>query len=156
MWMKERCRTWSDRVFRANMWQDEDWIENLRMSRATFLYICDRLRPYIQRQDRRMRRALPVEDRVALTLWKLATPGEFRTLNHLFGLGRSTICTIVHDTCQAICEVLLASYLKFPSGDRLTDVVNGYDDVWDVPQCAGCIDGMHVPIKAPTEHPADY
>ena len=50
-----------------------DWIENFRMRKETFLYICDQLKPAIARQDTQFRR-------VAITIWCLATPSEYQTM----------------------------------------------------------------------------
>ena len=72
------------------------------MKRETFNYLCDKLRPFITRQNTRFRRAISVEQRLAITLWCLATPCEYRTVSHLFGVARSTVCEIVQDTCRAI------------------------------------------------------
>ena len=47
--------------------------ENFRMSNATFLYLCNELRSPIEKSDTIMRKAIPVEQRVALTLWFLST-----------------------------------------------------------------------------------
>ena len=72
------------------------------MNRETFVYICGQLRSRIQRVNTRMRQAISVEKRLAVTLWCLATPAEYRTIGHLFGIARSTVCRIVHETCKAI------------------------------------------------------
>lgn len=80
---------------------DYDWVQNFRMSKVTFQYLCTELRPVIQRKDTCLRRAITVEHRVAITLWCLATPAEYRTIAHLFGIGRSTVCEIVHETVAA-------------------------------------------------------
>ena len=57
------------------------------MNRETFVYICCQLRSRIQRVNTRMRQAISVEKRLAVTLWCLATPAEYRTIGHLFGIG---------------------------------------------------------------------
>ena len=51
----------------------EDWLKNFRMSKATFLYLCEQLRAVISKSDTTMRKAIPTEHRVALTLQFLAT-----------------------------------------------------------------------------------
>ena len=48
-----------------------------------------------------MRSPVSVEVCVAVTIWKLATNIEYRTLSALFGLGRSTVGEIVVETCRA-------------------------------------------------------
>ena len=134
----------------------QDWIENFRMSKETFLYICNKLSPALRRTNTVLRRPLSVERRVAVTLWCLATPTEYRTIAHLFGIARSTVCEIVHETCQCILDVLMKDYIKFPSGDRLDRTVNEFKVKWGVPQCIGAIDGCHVPISAPSHLHTDY
>ena len=89
-------------------------------------------------------------------LWRLATNIEFRTLGHLFGINCGTACVVFHETIKAINTVLLPKYLKFPTGQSLKNVVDGFRTRWGFPQCCGAIDGTHIPIIAPHEHHADY
>ena len=44
----------------------ENWIENFRMNRETFEYLCAQLRPHIQRQNTRLRTPIIVEHRYDL------------------------------------------------------------------------------------------
>ena len=90
----------------AGLYGDGWWKENLRMSRHTFTVICTILRPYIEKQNTHMREAISVEKRVAVTVWKLATNIEYRTLSALFGIGRSTVGDIIIETCKAITKLL--------------------------------------------------
>ena len=64
------------------------------MSKSTFDYLCNQLRPLIQSSTPTLL-PLSVERRVAITLWTLSTPGDYRTIGHLFGVARSTVCVIV-------------------------------------------------------------
>ena len=85
------------------------------MTKATFRYLCNRLHERIHRLHTRLRLAISVEQRVAVTLWRLSTNCEYRTISHLFGVGRSTVCEIFRETCHVICEVLLSEVIKLPS-----------------------------------------
>lgn len=91
-----------------------DWIENFRMSQLTVNNLCQRLRSVIEKQSTRLRSPLSVEKHVAVTLWYLATPLEFRSNGHLFGIAHSTAyaVAVVHETCAAIVQVLLKSYIN--------------------------------------------
>lgn len=135
---------------------DDDWLENFRMSKSTFYFLCEKLRPCIERKNTRMRLAICVEHRVAITVWCLATCCEYRTIGHLFGVARSTVCVIVHDTCKAIVHVLLDEYIKFPQGAELCDVVAEFKAKWGMIQCAGAIDGSHVPVTPPALQHTDF
>ena len=103
-----------------------------------------------------MRMAISVEQRVTVTLWFLATPGGYRTIVHLFGLGRSTVCKIVQETCATIVQILPKKYIKITQPDKLQEVVDGFKTKWGVPQCVGAIDGFHIPISSPAMNRTDY
>ena len=126
------------------------------MSKETFTYLCHQLSPTVRRKDTVMRKAVSVEQWVAVTLWFVATPGEYRTISHLFGLGRSTMCEIVQETCAVILQTLLKKYIQFPQGAKLDEVVDGFLAKWGVPQCVGATDGCHIPITSPAMHRTDY
>ena len=128
----------------------------MRLSKSTFFHLCDTLRPFIERQNTQLRHAISVEHRVAIMLWTLATCSEYRSIGHLFGVTRLTVCVIVHDTCKAIVDVLLDIYVKFPQGNELCDVVEGFKSRWGMIQCAGSIDGSHIPVSPPSLNHTDY
>ena len=81
------------------------------MSQATFVYVCDELRSTIEKADTDMRKAIPVEKRVALTLWYLATNADYRTIGHLFGVSKPTVCVVTKEVCNAIVKVLQPRYI---------------------------------------------
>ena len=154
-WSISRSSVWWEAVV-CDAFTPQDWMENFRTSRETFLYLCDQLRRTISRQNTRLRRAISVERRVAITLWVLATPCEYRTVAHLFGVARCTVCCIIKDTCEAIVKVLLPKYIHFPVGPKLKETVTGFLDRWGLPQCAGSIDGSHIPVRPPAMNHTDY
>ena len=70
------------------------------MNRATFHFLCRELQTHLERSDV-VGTPLPLEQRVAICLWRLGTNVEYRTISHLFGVGISTVCMAVHDVSQA-------------------------------------------------------
>ncbi|KAK7926068.1 hypothetical protein WMY93_008378 [Mugilogobius chulae] len=126
------------------------------MTKTSFLHLCDILRPYLTRQNTRFRRTLPVELRVGVCLWRLATNLEYRSISHLFGVGISTACTVTQQVVTAINRVMRHLYIKTPSEAELRVIVQGFRERWKLPQVAGAIDGTHIGIIAPAEEPADY
>ena len=70
LWVKQRSSYWWEQVVN-NTFTPHDWLENFRMLHATFLYLCNELRSTVERSDTVMRWAIPVEQRVALTVWFL-------------------------------------------------------------------------------------
>ena len=155
IWAKERSNTWWEQVVNSTF-TEQDWLENFRMSRTTFLYLCDELRSGIEKQNTVMRRAVSTEKRVAITLWFLATGADYRTIGHLFGVSKSTVCVVTKEVCVVIVERLLPDYIKMPTGTALKVVIEGFKNDLGFPQCAGAVDGTHIPILSPQECPADY
>ena len=102
-----------------------------------------------------MRGAIPPEKRVAIALWRMGTPDAYRTIGELFGVGRSTACAVTHEVCLAITEHL-HYFITFPEGQKLNEVVEGFENDWNFPQCVGAIDGSHIEIIAPKDNPRDY
>ena len=153
--MRSRSSDWWDRIV-ATGFSEEEWRENFRMSHDTFMWLCSKLRNEIRRKDTVMRRAVNVEKRVAITLWHLATNGDYRSIGHMFGVAKGTVCVIVNDVCKAIVKVLLKQYVRFPSEEQIQDVVKGFETKFGFPQCIGAVDGTHIPILAPNKCAKDY
>ena len=151
------------------------------MSEATFMCICNKLHPTIEKQVciiilfaiiivllcytsvcilllqvTQLSKPVSVEEWVAVTIWKLATNIEYRTLASLFGFGWSTVGKIVVETSHTISTHLLPKYVKIPDGDKLKDIIEGFETCWGFPQAAGAIDGSHIPIIRPDESASNY
>ena len=153
LWTKTRNRTFLNDM--ASSWTDREWKQNFRVNKATFSLLCRELRGRLTRQST-VRDPLSVEQRVAISLWRLGTNVEYRTISHLFGVGISTVCVVLHDFCQSVVDVMGLRYLSLPSEDKLRAIRDGFRTKWGFPQCIGAIDGTHIPIIAPKEHPLDY
>ena len=154
VWCQPQSKEWWEDIVRGknNSW----WKTNLRMSQNTFSIISNELHPYIVREITQLRLSISVDQRVAVTIWKLATNVEYRTLSELFGIGKSTVREIVNDTCKQIVMHLLPKYVKIPQGDVLKEIVEGLETCWGFPQAVGAIDWTHIPIIRPQHCPADY
>ena len=74
---------------------------------------------------------------MAIALWRPGTKVEYLTISHLFGVGISTACNIVHEVCKTIVESLLEKYINIPQETAAMDVVRGCKEEWGFPQCLG-------------------
>ena len=106
-----------------------DWLQNFRMCKEMFYYLYRELRRplvlmtgyrtpecakrrfifFMQRvktclvlESTCLRQAISVERCVAVGLWCLATPSEYQTIGHLFGIARSTLCRIMQEVVDSI------------------------------------------------------
>ena len=137
-------------------WTDRMWVENLRMRKTTFDFICNQLQPLLIKKNTCFRRAIAVEARVAIALWCLATGMDYRSLGQLFGVGRCTCCKVTHVVCLAIVNVLLTRFMKVARGERLEDVKENFVIKSGLRQFVGAVDGCHTPIIPPKDYHADY
>ena len=100
-WVLERPQFWFEHML-LNQYANNIWREHFRISRQTFQFICNLVRPHLVRQDTNMRRAIPVEKRVAVALWRLATGNSYRTTGLVFGVGRCTALKLKDEFCSAL------------------------------------------------------
>jgi hypothetical protein len=96
--------------------------------------------------------------RVAIGVMYLAHKHSYMNLGWTHGLGKSTVRGICHEVIAAICS-LGGEYISFPTGERLRKVMQDFQSLkggTGLPQCAGAVDGTHVPIVAPKRLPEAY
>ncbi|KAF0301493.1 hypothetical protein FJT64_003116 [Amphibalanus amphitrite] len=54
-----------------------------------------------------------------------------------FRVGRSTICSIIPEVCNAIWEELAPTEMPFPDTQRWRDIAAEFEDRWNFPNCLG-------------------
>ena len=109
--------------------------------------------------DKRQRSNTPHfadEKRITIDLFSLATTAEYRTIAHLFGVFKSSVCLIVKEVCAAIAGVLSKRCICIPQGADMYNNMLSFERKWAFPNCAGAIDGCPIPIISPTENHTDY
>ena len=106
------------------------------MTHRTFVTLCSILDPHLWKQVTRLRMPVDVDEQVAVTLWRLASNIEYRTISQLFGLLISTVCIIVLKTCEVMAWHLLPEYVHILKEDKLREVVEEFEHLWGFPQVA--------------------
>ena len=151
-----RTQDWWDNFIREVV-VPEEWKENFRMSRGSFMKLCDELRPHIQKRTTNMRSPVEVERQVALTLYYLSDEGRLRKTANAFGLSRSIVSVTVRKLARVLCAHLGPKYIQLPLTDEeVIDKVTNFYRAFSVPQCIGAIDCTHIDVKSPTCNPTDY
>ncbi|XP_063062975.1 uncharacterized protein LOC134455685 [Engraulis encrasicolus] len=154
VWTYPRSSDWWEHT--AMAYNDEQWLNDFRVSRETFDYLCRALRPALQRRNTSFRLAIPLEKRVAIALYKLASTVEYRTVANLFAVGKTTVVTTVHAFCRAVISYLTPKHIKLPSQAKLAEMADYFETRYGIPQCVGAIDGSHIPITKPQQYQSDY
>ena len=143
--------------FLNNVVVDEEWKENLRMTKRTFMELCEELSPYIRKRETRLREAIDVQTQVAITLYYLANEGRYRKVANAFGVSRSSVSLVVRSVTKAISERLVPKYIELPlTNEEVEEKASKYLEHHGFPQCIGAIDGTHIERKQPRENYTDF
>ncbi|XP_067148208.1 uncharacterized protein [Apteryx mantelli] len=150
-WSKRTSTAWWDHIV-LQTWDDQEWLQNFHMRKQTFLELCEELTPALRRQSTQFREPIPVQKRVAIAIWKLATPGCYRSVASQFGVGKSTVGLVVMEVCDAILKVV---YPRVVAMKNVPEIRAAFQKM-GFPNCAGAIDATHVPIVCPPEGANEY
>jgi len=93
---------------------------------------------------------------VAVTIWRLATDVEYRTISALFGIGKSTVYDIVHRTCHTMTKHLMPKYVNLPSEEKFKEITEEFETLWGFPRVVGATDGSHISILKLIKSASDY
>ncbi|GMH18088.1 hypothetical protein Nepgr_019929 [Nepenthes gracilis] len=148
LWVKDRSKDWWERCSHPD-YPEEEFKRDFRMSRATFDMICNELDSIITKKDTMLRAAIPVRQRVAVCIWRLATGEPLRLVSKRFGLGISTCHKLVLEVCSAIKTVLMPKYLQWPNEGRMRRVKEEFESLCGIPNVGGSMYTTHVAIIAP-------
>ncbi|KAL2631720.1 hypothetical protein R1flu_016406 [Riccia fluitans] len=116
-WVKERSLIWFD-YYLWHSYDDERWVQTLRMPKRVFLYIVRTIAPRVSKQDTRFRKAVHVEVRCAAVIFKLATGQNYFHIGERFGMGSSTVQEMMHDVVLAINRELGGRFMCWPEGKQ--------------------------------------
>ena len=122
------------------------------MSRATFEFFCRLVGPAIARRNTRMRDVVPVERRVGVSLWRLATSKCYLSCGLMIGQAKPTVLKCCHEFLEPICR-LQDEFIKFPpTREEIGRKIEGFSEMSKFPNVVAAIGGSHIPIKAPKEN----
>lgn len=155
LWVKNRSQAWWARCNHPGF-PDLEFHRAFRMSRPTFDLICEQLAGAVAKEDTMLRAAIPVQQRVAVCIWRLATGEPLRLVSKRFGLGISTCHKMVLEVCAAINDVLLPKYVQWPSEERLQQVTQEFQGISGMRNVVGALYTTHIPIIAPKINVAAY
>lgn len=97
-----------------------------------------------------------ISKKVHFTLWVLANQGvSFRSASDLFGISTGTGHLIFMEICSAIAE-LKNEYICWPTLEEHHANANAVQESHRFPGVIGCLDGCHIPIRAPINNPVDF
>lgn len=159
-YVKPRLPCWFESIVQP-YYSDDDFISRFRVTREVFQLLVQKLSPHIQKQDTRMKKAITPEQKVAATLYCLASAASYKsTHDAMNSMSIPSVSRGVKLVCEAIVEHLAPEFIKFPStpADLLRSAVafnkigrQGRRRMHDkgLVHAVAAIDGTHIPIKNP-------
>ena len=135
----------------------EYFFRYIGMSPECFEHYLTLVPPYIQKKTCRSRDPISPAERLVMTLRYLATCDSQQSQSFNFGIGKSTICHIIQETCIGIWNALRDVYLKSPSSSSVWEgiAIEMFEE-WNFPHCIGALDGKHVLIVCPPNGGSQY
>ncbi|CAA2957239.1 Hypothetical predicted protein [Olea europaea subsp. europaea] len=155
LWVKSRSKDWWDQ-YNSPDFPDEEFRKAFRMGKDTFDLICNELSSAVSKENTMLRDAVPVRQRVAVCIWRLATGEPLRLVSKKFGLGISTCHKLVLEVCSAIRTVLMPKYLRWPDDETVNRIKNEFESISGISNVVGSMYTTHIPIIAPKISVAAY
>ena len=113
--------------------------------------------PLITKKTCRSRKPISAAERLVITIRYLATGDSQQSQSFNFRVGRTTVCNIIRETCEAIWKSLQEFYLKPPSNEsEWKTIAENMHKEWNFPHCLGALDGKHVRIDCPNNGGSEY
>nr|CAH7767560.1 unnamed protein product [Callosobruchus chinensis] len=144
-------KQWIRKLYRyrneSHLLNEMDYLHMQNFTRVTaedFEILVNLVGPLVMKKDTNLRKAISVQDRLALTLRFLASGDSFTSLQYLFKISNQSISVIVGETSRALATTLMG-HIKIPSnaGQWLQDSKQFFEH-WQFPHCLGSMDGKHV------------
>ena len=129
------------------------------MKPDTFEYIVGLVSPNMSKKDTTFRKAVTVEKRVAVAIWRLSTGNSYRTASKVLGIAKSTVIKVTNEFVQAMLQ-FTEHFIQFPQTEMETRIaIEKLKESFEceLPQVVGAIGATHVEILAPSnESRVDY
>ncbi|KAK1418332.1 hypothetical protein QVD17_27475 [Tagetes erecta] len=155
LWVKTRSTDWWDKC-NSNEFPEHEFKKAFRMGKDTFELICNELTSAVAKENTMLRDAVPVRQRVAVCIWRLATGEPLRLVSRRFGLGISTCHKLVLEVCSAIKNVLMPKYLQWPDDESIRMIKDEFGSISGIQNVVGSMYTTHIPIIAPKISVAAY
>ncbi|VAH57848.1 unnamed protein product [Triticum turgidum subsp. durum] len=155
LWKKDRHNEWWDTASSSG-YPAADFSHHFRMSPYTFQVLCEQLAAAVHKEDTALRAAIPVQKRVAVCVWRLATGEPLRKVADRFAIGVSTCHKLVLDVCAAIEATVVPNVIRWPDPAAMATNAAKFEALSGIPGIIGAVYTTHVAIIAPKHHVINY
>ena len=147
--MFDKNTGWWEKVWQT--YSDIRFKKTFRVTRRTFLFILQRIRPKLQKQDVTEEPISP-EERLGICLYRLGRGDYYYTIAEMVGRGLSTVNSIVHEVSKVLVQYLwqetILSHMP-QCREELEEKIVDMEEFWQFPCTWAALDGCHIPMKCP-------
>lgn len=152
---KQRIRGYVENVIPG--YTDEDFRRMFRMKPETFEILLGHLKtlPEIQPLGHGRRDPISIEKQLLITLWYLGGIDSIRKIADRFGVSESTVVMCRNKIIAALIG-MRKNFIKWPNNMETQREEQEFNRRNGFPGIIGAVDGTHIQIKAPSNHPQSY
>lgn len=99
---------------------------------------------------------IPLEERLLIFLWYMASLDKYAAIADRFGVSESTASYAIRNLISFIHDYLLSIIISWPTPQEQQEMKDMYMDLKNFPGVVGMIDGTHISIKKPSIRGIDY
>ncbi|XP_025406489.1 uncharacterized protein LOC112680568 isoform X2 [Sipha flava] len=114
------------------------------MSKNTFKKLLSGIKNNIRKQDTVMRKSIPPNEKLALTLRYLGSGYTMSDLHIDYRIRLSTISNIVREVCESLWATFKKSCFPTITEELLAKVATEFEERANFPHVIGAIDGKHI------------
>ena len=97
------------------------------MTKSDFFFLVDQLKPELEPDPHAVRDFLTSEKKVAMTLYYLKDQGSYSMTCNAFGIGKSTLSSVVKVVFKAINMRVGPTYLRLPQNENeMSDLIRRF------------------------------
>jgi hypothetical protein len=114
IWNQEKMLGFVDQLLLGS-WTKKKFKKRTRVTYTTFRFLCERLSPYLKKEDTRFRITVPVQERIAMLLHRLGSGDGLQTISDLYGVHKNILSIIVREFCRDVKKYLQPIFVQTPS-----------------------------------------
>lgn len=136
----------------------DDFRRFFRVSRATFECLCRNIANFQHLKPGWTggREFISTDKHLLITLWYLATQDSIHSISDRFNVTESSVIRCRTRITDIFVNNLKHVFIVLPSANERQDVMDKFEQKQNFPNVLGAIDGTHIAIKAPKNHPETY
>ena len=146
-WERDVRGTWREHGLAFPDWEDKQYLDRYRVTKATFWFLFRRYGWRLQKQNTNLRKPINTDKRFAITLHWLAHSTSFSELSIIYRVAKASIVSIVHEGMYVLRRFLVPDSIRFSTGDELDQAIADFEALCCLPHCGGALDGTFMRIK---------